>query len=600
MELLAERLRKQTSDLASLFAGRIQELRNRENLVPCIRCLGSSGMKRFFFEPGEYVAVGIDGSMDYEEILEMLLFYVCATGFRCSFSVGKEVNFSLNKVVRDKRLAASASVPLWTEDLFNVAADDSGSTEYDLARSAERIPYALMAMAELSLALKAVEDGEVRLLFLDRPIYGTFAPLAGDLRLLLARKSSVLFGRETAYGPLTYLDLSLAWVLGSGKKWVSERNRYMPFVAVQRLLQSKNVPAQELFRSLGVSDKAGKRLLKRLLQLHESSGKCLFAEDVNLDEEDPVLTLNESVKDYWLRVKEASLSIVDMVFSSSEHPLMANEGESWLTVLDLNAVNLMLVHMLREKAFERRVLVVGIAKDTSASDYIRAVIPYAKMEGIIPKEEKLPSLRHDRAFLTILSSTNPELFKVPWRTMSYDSCFTTMIEGDENTPFRAARKVVSMERQFVKGYFQLREFQSDKEVRSPTFLYDRFYDSTFDDAFTVEAEALERGRKTLIRPYWEGKDENPLDTLVLCLLSKCDNPEVVEAIGHNQLLYLADKAVKNEVKMMKGMLRGVADLELGSLSRRQKIFTIARRFRDIRRETEGAREKAVSEEIYFG
>jgi len=36
---------------------------------------------------------------------------------------------------------------------------------------------------------------------------------------------------------------------------------------------------------------------------------------------------------------------------------------------------------------------------------------------------------------------------------------------------------------------------------------------------------------------------------------------------------------------------------LGTLSRRQKIFTITRRFRDIRKETEGAREKAVSESI---
>ena len=67
-------------------------------------------------------------------------------------------------------------------------------------------------------------------------------------------------------------------------------------------------------------------------------------------------------------------------------------------------------------------------------------------------------------------------------------------------------------------------------------------------------------------------------------------------MGHNQLLYLADKAVKNEVKMIRGLLRGVADLELGGLSRRQKIFTIARRFRDIRREVEGARERAVMEE----
>ncbi|MEM3041773.1 MAG: hypothetical protein QXG97_07120, partial [Nitrososphaerota archaeon] len=201
------------------------------------------------------------------------------------------------------------------------------------------------------------------------------------------------------------------------------------------------------------------------------------------------------------------------------------------------------------------------------------------------------------AFLTILSSMNPGLFSVPWRTLSYDSCFTTLVEGDTEVPLRAARQVVSMERQFVKGYFQLRQFKSDSAVRSPTFLYDRFYIPEFDNGFDSEITVLERGRKTVICPYWEGKDENPLDTFILCLLSKCDNPEIMEAIGHNQLLYLADKAVKNEVKMMKGLLRGVADLELGSLSRKQKIFTIARRFRDIRRETEGAREKAVSEEM---
>ncbi|MBS7615560.1 hypothetical protein KEJ18_07550, partial [Candidatus Bathyarchaeota archaeon] len=215
MSFLAERLRKQTSDLANLLTNRIGEFRNRERLVLCIKRLSSSGAKSFFFEPGEYTAVGIDGSMDYDELLEMLLFYVCATGFRCDFQVREGVNFHLDQVVRDNRLAASASVPLWTEDLFYVT-DETNSTEYDLARSAERIPYALMAMAELSLALKATEDDSVRLIFLDRPIYGTFGPLARDLRLLLRRKRSVLFGKETSLGPVTYLDFSLALVLGSG------------------------------------------------------------------------------------------------------------------------------------------------------------------------------------------------------------------------------------------------------------------------------------------------------------------------------------------------------------------------------------------------
>lgn len=595
MDFLAESLKKQTSDLANLLTSRIKELRNRENLISCIRCLDLSGIKSCFLEPGEYAAVGIDGSMDYDEILEMLLFYVCATGFRCGFSIGREINFSLDNVVRDERLVASASVPLWTEDLFYVT-DGQDSTEYDLARSAERIPYALMTMAELSLALKAADDEDVKLIFLDRPLYGTYGPLSRDLRLLLRSGKSVLFGIETAYGPVTYLDFSLAFILGSGKNPVPPRNRYLPFIAVRRLLQVGELSFKDLLRDLDVSEKAGRSILRRLLRLHEASGKSLFLEDVNLKDEDPMLKLNENVKYYWLRVKEASLSIVDRVFNPSKHPLMAG-GDSWLTVFDLNAINVMLIHTLREKAISHGVLIVGIAKDTSASDYIRAVIPYAKHEDIVPKEEKLPNLRHDRAFLTILSSTNPDLFQTPWRTLSYDVCFTTLVEGDRDVPLKAAREVVSMERQFVKAYFQLREFNSDSEVRSPTFLYDRFYLSEVDDAFSAEITVLERSRKAMIHPYWEGKSENPLDTLILCLLSKCDNPEILEAMGHNQLLYLADKAVKNEVKMMKGLLRGVADLELGGLSRKQKIFTIARRFRDIRRETEGARERASMEEV---
>jgi len=38
MGFLAERLRKQTSELADMLTIKIRELRNWENLVSCIRC----------------------------------------------------------------------------------------------------------------------------------------------------------------------------------------------------------------------------------------------------------------------------------------------------------------------------------------------------------------------------------------------------------------------------------------------------------------------------------------------------------------------------------------------------------------------------------
>jgi len=594
MSFLAEKLRRQTSELADLLTRRINDLKDKDGLASLIKNLSKSRTKTSFFEPGDYYAVGIDGSMDYDEVLEMLLFYVCATGFRCKFTVNDEIKFYLDEVFRDRRLMASTSVPLWIEDLYYVT-EESDSTEYDLTRTAERIPYSLMTMAELYLALKAADEDDVKLILLDRPIHGTYGPVSRDLRLLLKRKKSVLFEMNTSHGPTSYLDFSLAFILGSGKGYIPPRGRYLPFAAVHRLLKVGECSFKELIEDLGISERAGRSMLKNLLKMHRDSGGRLFAEDFNPEDENPTLKIDGQVKNYWVRVKETSLLIVNRIFGSYEHPLMLSD-DSWLTVFDLNAVNVMLIQMLREKVIDGKLLVVGIAKDTSASDYVRAVIPYARHDGLIPKDEKPPNLRHDRAFLTILSSVNSHLFDAPWRTISYDACFTTLVEGGDETPLRAARQRIVMERQFVKAYFQLREFKSDLGVRSPTFLYDRFYIPNVDDKFHAEIMAVEGRKKIKISPYWEGEGENPLDTFILRLLSRCDNPEVMEAMGHNQLLYLADKAVKNEVKMMRGLLRGVADLELGGLSRRQKIFTIARRFRDIRREVEGARERAVMEE----
>lgn len=149
-----------------------------------------------------------------------------------------------------------------------------------------------------------------------------------------------------------------------------------------------------------------------------------------------------------------------------------------------------------------------------------------------------------------------------------------------------------MERQFVKAYFQLREFQGDRELRSPTFLYDRFFIPEYDSEFVTSLRVSEGRSEITVSPYWEGYGSNPLDDLILALLSASDNPEVLEVMGHNQLLYLADKAVKTEIKMMKDLLRSVAELELGPLSRKYKLFMIARRFRDIRSEMERSRSRS--------
>jgi len=546
-----------------------------------------------FLRPNAAAAVGIDGSMEYDERLEMILFYVCATGFRCPFALGEDLSFDLRHVERDSRLSVSAAVPLWMEDVSNVAGLTTAyETELDLERSIERIPFALMTMAELYLALNAVKDERVGIVFLDRLLSGTYGPLERDTSLLLRRGRSPFAGVQTKHGLLSLLDIQIAAYLGPGDLYVPPRGPYLAYAGIQALLTRDELKLEDLSAYLRLNDKSRDSLFKRLRQL-DSRFKGLLLERC----EAASIKLRSNVKRYWDRVVEASLGLVNEVFEGRIYPLFLKD-DCWFTVLDLNAANLFLLHALAEEARRRHILIIGLAKDTMATDFSRAIVPYALSTGYLKLSSPLPNLRNDRAFLTILSAVNAEQLPTPWRSLAYDACFATIVENRaeaEAAPLKAARKVIAREQLFIRGYFQLRSLRDDAAMRSPLFLYDRLFYPSCDLGFHETIRAVEWGGEAFIEPFFEGEALSPMDNAALYILSKMDNPEVFEAFGHNQLLYLADKAVKVEVRAMSGLLRGVADLQLGTLARREKVFSIARRYRDLRGESESARARAARE-----
>jgi hypothetical protein len=199
-------------------------------------------------------------------------------------------------------------------------------------------------------------------------------------------------------------------------------------------------------------------------------------------------------------------------------------------------------------------------------------------------------LKNDRAFLTILSSENPSI-RTPWRTLAYDSAYSTIISV--RGEFMSARKVVSRERLFLRSFFQLRTLKSDAAIRSQVFLFDRIYDERFDAKSVRRVRVKERSGDADVEAYFEGPDRSVISNAILHILSLTDNPEVFEAFGHNQLLYLADKAVKADVGMLRSSLRGVADLQVGGVSRRKKVFGLVSSYREQRAEAEQARTKTA-------
>lgn len=603
----ARSLRRATRRVLDVFEDRVRRTSRLKFILKFFKLLDIDrcdlSLARFFND--DFKIVGVDGSYATEERLELLLLYVCAAGYSCWVKIGGgHVVFDVFKAVREDALRVSASIPLWLEDLPNVNPSSLGAaSDFDVRRSIESVPYALMTLAELWLAYKAISNNDVRVVLLDRLLSGTYGPASRDLRLLLRRGFTVLTGSPTPYGEVSMLDLHLAGFLGSGQTYVPPRGAYGAYALIKLLIDFKRkdraVRKSEIPALLGVSVAEAKRFLRRVRRLDEHYDGQLLEFDVD----DRYLSVRGGVENYWKRVWFTTEKFIYRIFGgTSDHPLMIEGDNRWITTLDINALNVFLIHRLIDYAVGKGKLVIGIVKDTNATDVIRAVLPvWLKLTNSSHSDNKLPStLRSDRALLSMVSAANFDIIPTPWRSVEYDACFATMIRDEEcdklNVIARAARKTVFREQLFIRGYFQLRSLKSDPSIRSAVFLYDRPFSPKFDSKLVVNFNCLERNGASVVKPFLEVRGRSFIGNLVLYILSQCDNPNVIEEMGHNHLLFLADKLVKVWVKRAKTMLRGIANLDLISVTSKYKAYFSSRRFRDIRSEAERTRERFVREE----
>jgi len=588
----ASKLRNETSGLVKVFRDRTKKIRGARELLALFRSLDETASRDTaldLFGEGEHKAIGIDGSMATDELLEMIVFYANASAFGCPFTVAREgLAFSIDKTAREERLDVSCTVPLWMEDLPAVAPSKNIDTDYDLTAISAKFPFAIMAMAEITIANGVVDSDAAKIIFMDRPLSGTHGPLARDYRELLKREELAIVGWPTPSGELTKLDLDLAYYIHDGSLRVPLRRRYMHYHAIRKLLGGDRLSYAQLTRDLGLGDGDLKSVRKGLKRL----GKGLLEEGDN--DRDTHLKLSDEVRDYWRRVFYVVEAMKDRIFKGSEHALRLQTG-NWISDLELNAVNLLMLRELSRKSIAKDILIIGIAKDTLATEFGRTVIPYSGLTSSTSSEKSIWPMKSDKSLLNIFSTSDEVDVPTPWRTLSYDAAFSSLVVADDKDPkLVAARRRMAAEQQFIRSYFELRSLSSDPKSKSSVFLYDRFFWPRFDGKMAKDEKVREENRVIGASLYFEDRT-NPLDNLVLKILSCSDNPDVLEAFGHNHLLFMADKAVKVDSKTARGMLKGVVWLELGPLARSDRMFNCARRFRDIRTEQERSRSRGASE-----
>ncbi|MEM2928051.1 MAG: DNA double-strand break repair nuclease NurA [Nitrososphaerota archaeon] len=543
-----------------------------------------------FFSLGEFKIFGIDGSMAKEEYLEVLLLYVCSLGYYGKLKVNDEnIEVNIQDIEREKLLSLTASIPLWIEDLPNVNPQSSlDSKDYEINRSIESIAYALMRLSELTLTYRVLQRQDVKVILMDGLISGAYGPLMRDFRLLM-RGTSVFEGFKTPYGKIDKTDLLLAGNLGPYSFFIPNRSVFSKYKLLKYLLDINGnewISINEIKSKYDGFDQAY-RSLKRL-------NKILNGNLLEFKNEEKYIRVRPELFNYWDKIWWATCYLTNKIFEEKEeYPFLIN-NDRWITVLDISTMNLFTLYNLLNEAIKRKILVIGIAKDISATDFIRSIFPIILyLQGINNDFEEFPRLQSDKAFLTMLSTINYDKIKTPWRTLEYDYCFATTLSHIKNKELniRAARKIIGKEQMFVKSYFQLRSSDKDSSMRSPVFCYDRPIYSEYDKNLLKTFDAYDHRGLNKIFPLMEFKDLSLIGNLVLYILSLSDNPHIIEEAGHNHLLFLADKYVKIMSKQAKEMLKGVASLGLGGIVNKYKAYFITKRFRDIRAEAEKLREK---------
>ena len=430
-ERTVEGVRNSTRFLLKSFKDKTDELKRSsgEDVKLLLRfgvdpASASSTAKDFFGSDSvEYIA--IDGTTSVDQKLDLLVFYVGAFGYSGALRfLDDQVEIGDPTPLNQSSQAVSASIPLSEEDAATVFGQ---RTESGTEIETERLPSALMHLAEYHIALKAVASNpKLKVVLLDRPLAGDVAHLVWSTRDLVRNHLSVLEGMETPAGKVTAFDLELSRMLVANPdlKIPSPRSQLMKFAAVSCLFGGEELTLLEIMERL----KADQSHIPRLRnELKELDTEFHIFERTGGTEGDAKFKLNYGVKDFRKRVVAAALQVCDHVFNpKSDHPLRIKAGsgeERWITADDLDYLVLVLVLELTRRAWAEHLLPIGLIKDTGASELVKTVAHVLRNSGLAELDSELPNFNSDKMLLQTNSVVNSASVPTPWHSIDFDAAF---------------------------------------------------------------------------------------------------------------------------------------------------------------------------------
>ena len=571
-----------------------------------------------FFGSSTVRFAGIDGTMYSRPLFDLVIF------FGGAYASTGTVTFLENdkpKVKYDERTlrqsaGISSVVPVYINeipDIDQTFSDVEQPEEVKPLRDEAIINNAtianwIMTFAEYYLAYKLATDPEqdVRIILLDRSLSIERASLLYDTskRNLWKAKSSIL-GYKIDGEPIDKNDLTIArqYVCNQALGLPSPRGDYLQYAIILLLRQKGSLTERQILAEFEIVDGKRAKRVKRYL-------KRLVKDDI-LNEKKETYALNDKYTTTWERIRKLVTILGDSFFFPKKHEtktanlmkILRDGVERWLTTLDIAFLTLFTLHLLMEECWKKRILLIGMTKDTAARDFKRQLIPIMPNDGLLqrpisPKEfEKLPNT--DRMILQSISILNPEKIIPPWSLIEYDSAFRTMVLDNQNRRgyvSGAIKNRVSLEKTFLKTYVQLSQAKTDHMLRSNVLLTDRLVYPEYDykPKNVVEFWNEFGGAKEPVEVilFTNKNVTNKLQNLTMTILAAMAPSSIPEAFGHNKPLFIADKIAKWNYSQFKRIVDTTANWILNNHKLRRFIFYMST-FRERRATIEAARRERI-------
>ena len=575
---------------------------------------------KFFGSPRVRFA-GIDGTMYSNPLYDLMIFFGGAYAAMGTITFSREAkpNIEYDSRFLEEGAGVSSVVPIYINEV-----PDIDHTFFDLEEPGEitvsrplvdqtiinnaTIANWIMTFAEYYLAYKMVADVEkdVRILFMDRTLSGERASLLYDTskRELWKAKANIV-GYEVDGVSIDINELAY------GRYYIRDprlgippaRADYLRYAIIYLLQERGSLTFDEICQGLGIEEGERRKRVDRYMKAS--------VRDEYLKKKGSRYKFNPRYVDTWDRLKRLVKTLGDRFFHEDEAEeavvnrmkIVKAGREHWLTTLDIAFLTLFCLQMLIEECWRRRVLLVGLTKDTAARDFKRQLIPILHYNGMLKASithEEMESLPNtDRMILQSASLHNPEKVRVPWSLVEYDSCFKTMTPDKKQRRgcVQGARKNrISLEKVFLKTYVQLSQASHDPLLRSNVLLTDRLVHAVFDvtenstirfwNEFGSAREPLE------VLLFKDRSVENPLQNLTMIVLKSMTTPSIPEAFGHNKPIFIADKVAKWNYGAFKRVVDSTREWILNNHKLRKFVFYMST-FRERRARIEASRREIL-------